>query len=97
MVPSCGCGWSVTDFWGWDAHEAQLGCPDDVSDDMCERRVPGGTLNLNSAGYLNQGRYGDLPLQGKIPTAELGIEPETSWLVVKSFDHPATSWSCRQL
>jgi len=21
---------SVTDFWGWDAHEAQLCCPDDV-------------------------------------------------------------------
>ena len=23
-------GRSVTDFWGWDAHEAQLRCPDDV-------------------------------------------------------------------
>jgi len=23
----------VTDFWDWDAHEAQLRCPDDVSGD----------------------------------------------------------------
>jgi hypothetical protein len=26
-----GHGSSVTDFWGWDAHEAQLRCSDDVS------------------------------------------------------------------
>ena len=26
-------GRSVTDFWGWDAHEARLRCPDDVSGD----------------------------------------------------------------
>jgi len=26
-------GRSVTDFWGWDAHEAQLRCPDDMSGD----------------------------------------------------------------
>jgi len=25
---------SVTDFWGWEAHEAQLRCPDDVSGDI---------------------------------------------------------------
>jgi hypothetical protein len=43
-----GCGRSVTDFWGWDAHEAQLRCPDEVDGDIgCE--VPGGTfLNLSS-------------------------------------------------
>jgi hypothetical protein len=29
-----GRGSSVTDFWGWDAHEAQLRCPDDVSGDI---------------------------------------------------------------
>jgi len=28
-----GHGMSVTDFWVWDAHEAQLRCPDDVSAD----------------------------------------------------------------
>ena len=38
-----GHGWSVTDLWGWDAHEAQLRCPDDVSGDIggCSaRRAP---------------------------------------------------------
>jgi len=25
---------SVTDFWGWEAHEAQLRCPDNVSGDI---------------------------------------------------------------
>ena len=25
-----GCGDGVANFWGWDAHEAQLRCPDDV-------------------------------------------------------------------
>ena len=29
-----GHGRSVTDFRGWDAHEAQLRCPDDVSGDI---------------------------------------------------------------
>ena len=29
-----GHGRSVTDFRGWDAHEAQLRCPDDVIDDI---------------------------------------------------------------
>ena len=29
-----GHGRSVTDFWGWDAHEAQLRSPDDVSGDI---------------------------------------------------------------
>jgi hypothetical protein len=28
-----GCGRSVTDFWGLDAHEAQLRCPDEVDGD----------------------------------------------------------------
>jgi len=27
-------GRSVTDFCGWDAHEARLRCPDDVSGDI---------------------------------------------------------------
>jgi hypothetical protein len=50
---------------------AQLRCPDDVSDDdMCECGVPGGALNLNSTGYPDHGRCGDLPLQWKIPMAE---------------------------
>ena len=42
-----GCGDSVADFWGWDAHEARLCCPDDVSGDMQEDVIPGGALSLN--------------------------------------------------
>ena len=41
-----GCGDSVADFWGWDAHEARLCCPDDVSGDMQEDE-PRGALSLN--------------------------------------------------
>jgi hypothetical protein len=57
---------------------------------MYEPGVPRGALNLNSAGYPDHGHYGDLPLQGKIPTAEPAIESVTSWLVVRSSDHQAT-------
>jgi hypothetical protein len=55
-----------------------------------ERGVPGGALNRNSTSYPAHGHYGDLPLQGKIPTAELGIEPGTSRLIVRSSDLQAT-------
>jgi hypothetical protein len=34
VVSTPGCGRSVTDFLGWDAHEAQLGCPDEVDGDV---------------------------------------------------------------
>jgi hypothetical protein len=60
-----------------------------VSDDIYERGVPGGALNLNSTGHSDHGRYGELPLQGKIPTVEPGIVG-TLWLVVRSSDHQAT-------
>jgi hypothetical protein len=29
-----GCGRNVTDFWGWDAHGAQLRRPDEVHGDI---------------------------------------------------------------
>jgi hypothetical protein len=45
---------------------------------MYERGVPGGALNLNSTGYPDHSRFGDLPLRGKIPMAEPGIEPGTT-------------------
>jgi hypothetical protein len=48
MVPPPVCG------RGWGAHRARLRCPDDVSDDMYKSGVPGGALNLNSTGYLDQ-------------------------------------------
>ena len=48
VVLSPGHGRSVTDFWGWDAHEAQLRCPDGVWVVIEEGEVPGGALNLKS-------------------------------------------------
>jgi hypothetical protein len=60
-----------------------------VIDDTCERGVPGGAVNLNYTGYSDYGCYGDLSLQGNIPTADPAIEPGTSWLVVTSVDHQA--------
>jgi hypothetical protein len=95
VAPPPGCGRSVTDFWGWGgAHRAQLRCPDGVSDDMCECGVLGGALNPNSTGYPVYGRCGGLPLQWNIPTAELGIKPRTSRIVVRSSDHKATRLVC---
>jgi hypothetical protein len=57
---------------------------------MCELGVPGGALNLNSVGYSDHGRYGDVTLQGKIPMAEPRIEIGTSWPVDRSSDHQTT-------
>jgi hypothetical protein len=34
VVSPPGCDRSVTDFLGWDAHEARLRCPDDVDGDI---------------------------------------------------------------
>jgi hypothetical protein len=34
VVSPPGCGWSVTDLRGWDAHEAQLRCPNEVDGDI---------------------------------------------------------------
>jgi hypothetical protein len=45
VISTPGCGRSVTDLWGWGAHEAQLRCPDEVSSDTgYEYEVPGGAL-----------------------------------------------------
>jgi hypothetical protein len=41
VVSPPGCGRSVTDFWSWDVHEAQLRCPDEVDG---EYEVPGRAL-----------------------------------------------------
>jgi len=34
VILPLGHGRNVTDFWGWDAHEVQLRCPDDASGDI---------------------------------------------------------------
>jgi hypothetical protein len=34
VVSRPSCGQSVTDFWGWDAHEVQLRCLDEVDGDI---------------------------------------------------------------
>ena len=73
-----GCGDSVADFWGWDAHEARLRCPDYVSGDMQEDEIPGGALSLNPLTTQTMVTTGNLSLQGKIPMVEPGIEPGTS-------------------
>jgi hypothetical protein len=88
--PTPGCDRNVTDFGVWGTHRAQLRYPDNVSDYIYERGVRGGALNLNSTSYPDNGRNGDLPLQEKIPTAELGIEFGTPWLEVRSSDNKAT-------
>jgi hypothetical protein len=66
-----GCDQSVTDFWDWDAHEAQLRCPDEVDGDIwiwsTRRSLKPVILN-----YPDNGHHGDLPLQGKIPMARTG-------------------------
>jgi hypothetical protein len=52
-----------------------------------EYEVPGGALNLSSTKLPDHGHNGDLPLQGKIPMVEAGIESGTSRSVVRNSDH----------
>jgi hypothetical protein len=82
-----GCGDSVADFWGWDAHGARLRCPDDVSGDMQEDEIPRETLSLSLLTTQTMVTTGNLSLRRKIPMVESGIEPGTSWLVVRDPDH----------
>ena len=78
MVIAPACCDSVADFRGWDAHGAQLRCPDDASGDMQEDEIPGGALSQNLLTYPDHGHHRNLSLQGKIPMVEPGIEPGTS-------------------
>jgi hypothetical protein len=43
-----------------------------------------------STNYPDHGHHGDPPPTRKIPMVESGIEPGTSWLVVRSSDHQTT-------
>ena len=47
-------------------------------------------LKPKSANYPDHGHHGNLSLKGKIPMVEPGIEPATSWLVVRDPDHSTT-------
>ena len=82
-----GCGDSLADFWGWDAHEARLRCPDNVSGDMQEDEIPGGALRLNLLTIQIMVTTGIFPWKEKFFMVEPGIEPGTSWLVVRDPDH----------
>ena len=82
-----GCGDSVADLWGWNAHEARLRFPDDVSGDMQEDEIPGGVLSLNLLTTQTMVTTGIFPCKEKLPIVEPGIEPGTSWLVVRDPVH----------
>ena len=47
-------------------------------------------MGPKSTNYPDHGHHGDLPLLGKIPMVEPGIEPRTSWLVVRNPDNQTT-------
>ena len=82
-----GRGKSVTDFWGWDAHEAQLRCPDGVWVVIEVDVVPGGALNPNSTNLPRPWSPRESSPSRKIHTVEPGIEPGTSRLVVRDSGH----------
>jgi hypothetical protein len=50
----------------------------------------GFNLKTKSTNYPVHGHHGDPPPTRKIPMVEPGIEPGTSWLVVRSSDHQTT-------
>jgi len=63
-----GCGDSAADFWGWDAHEAQLRCPNDVSGDMyMKMRCQDGPLSLNLLTTQTMVTMRIFPYQEKFP------------------------------
>jgi len=55
-----------------------------------ESEVPGGALNLILPTTQAMVTMGVFPFQGKTHMVEPGIEPGTSWLVVRRSDHQAT-------
>jgi len=79
-------GRSVTDFWGWDAHEAQLRCPDYVSGDRggCSaRRSLKPKFHLSTQTMVT---VGILPFR-KNSRGRAGNRTRISWLVVRDSDH----------
>jgi hypothetical protein len=77
-VSPTSCCRSVTDFWVWDAHEAQFRCPDEVDGDTWKRSTRRGLKpKLTYTNCPDRGHHKNLPLQWKIPIVELEIEPGT--------------------
>ena len=62
-----GCGDTVADFWGWDAIETRLRCPDDVSGDTQEDEIPVGVLSLNLLTTQTMVTTGTFPCKEKFP------------------------------
>ena len=63
-----GCGDSAADFWGWDAHEARLRCPDDVWVVICRKmKYQEGALSLNLLTTQTMVTTGIFPCKEKIP------------------------------
>jgi hypothetical protein len=87
VVSPPGRGRSVTDFWGWDTHEAQLRCPDEVDGDIWIWSTTRGLKPKILVTTQTMVTTGILPYQGKMPMVEPGIEPKTSWLAIRNTDH----------
>ena len=63
-----GCGDSVADIWGWDAREAQLRCPSDLSGDMyMKMSYQDGPLSLSLLTTQTKVTMGIFPYQEKFP------------------------------
>jgi hypothetical protein len=102
VVSPPGCGRSVTDFWGWDAHKAQLRCPDEVDSDTWIWSTSRG-LNLSSTKLPRPWSPWESSPSRKNPHGRTGIflmyfivlfwtylhtiEPGTSWSVARNSDH----------
>jgi len=84
-----GHGSSVTDFWGWEPMRLSYVVP--MMWVMIEEDVvPGEPLNLISTNLPKPWAPWESSPSRKIPTVEPGIEPGTSWLVVRASDHKTT-------
>jgi hypothetical protein len=88
VISPTGCGRSVIDFWGRDAHEAQLRCPDEVDGDIYEYEIPGGALNLNSAKLPRPWAPWESPPSRKNSHRRTGNR--TSWSEFRNSDHSTT-------
>ena len=91
-----GCGDSVADFWGSDAHGVRLRCPDDVSGDMQEGEIPEGALRLNLITTQTMVTTGIFPARKnshgrtEIRTRDLMISSQRPWPLGHEAEQTAT-------